>query len=65
MKSVNLQIEIVNNNGQKVYQSERLKRNQGIQDHQVDVSVFAPGIYMVMLKTNYGISAEKLVVGGE
>ena len=29
----------------------------------IGVSGFAPGLYMVMLKTNYGISSEKLVVG--
>lgn len=65
LRPVELQIEILSNNGQVVYRSEKMKHDPGKQDHRVNISGFAPGVYMVVIKTEEGVSAEKLVIGKE
>ncbi len=61
-KSLELRINIVNDNGQMVYQSEPWQGRQGQQDLRINVSGWAPGIYTVILKTDDGISTEKLII---
>jgi len=51
-------IVIKNIQGVTVYQSSELKES----NHEINVSEFVIGVYIIIVKTNQGISSQKLII---
>ena len=61
-KTSNVSIDVFDISGKKIYTDEVSKKSEGIHFHNIDLTSYKKGIYIVKIKTDFGILSKNIIV---